>query len=350
MTVLSDRVRAVMEQHWQPEGYTVPNAITYPFAWLWDSCFHAVIWAALGEGERATTELAHVFRCQDERTGFVPHIDYQKDPDRLRDFWGRPGASTITQPPMYGHAVAELTRRGILVSDEVRERAIAGVQFFLRDRRHGSGLVFVEHPWETGCDDSPRFDHWGAADRDRWHDVKGRLITAPESIDFDCAPVSLSALVAWNGSQLGIDTFEIVRALASRWDEDLASWVDAGAAAATSGRARTAEALLPLLVLDRPEVVTALSDESAYAGPFGPRGVHRAEPCFDARRYWRGPAWPQLAYLLWLAGADVAATSVRGASASGLAEYWDADDGTGLGAIPQSWTGLAVLMEAAVGS
>jgi len=149
---------------------------------------------------------------------------------------------------------------------------------------------------------------------------------------------------------LGIDTSEIVRALASRWDEDLASWVDAGAAAATSGRSRTAEALLPLLVVDRPEVVTALSDESAYAGPFGPRGVHRAEPCFDARRYWRGPAWPQLAYLLWLAGADVAATSVRGASASGLAEYWDADDGTGLGAIPQSWTGLAVLMEAAVGS
>ena len=50
--------------------------------------------------------------------------------------------------------------------------------------------------------------------------------------------------------------------------------------------------------------------------------------------------WPQLAYLLWLAGADVAEASVRGASVSGLAEYWDADDGTGLGAIPQSWTGL----------
>ena len=69
-----------MEAHWQPEGYTVPNAVTYPFAWLWDSCFHAVIWAALGDDDRALTELAHVFRCQDERTGFVPHIDYQRAP------------------------------------------------------------------------------------------------------------------------------------------------------------------------------------------------------------------------------------------------------------------------------
>ena len=32
--------------------------------------------------------------------------------------------------------------------------------------------------------------------------------------------------------------------------------------------------------------------------------------------------------------------------AIGLAEYWDADTGTGGGAVPQSWTGLAVVMAA----
>src|SRR4051812_45980190 len=149
MTVLSDRVRAVMDAHWQPEGYTVPNALTYPFAWLWDSCFHSVIWAALGDGDRAVTELTHVFRCQDERTGFVPHIDYQREPDHLLGFWGRSDASTWPQPPMYGHAVVELRARGIAVPGEVVERAVAGVQYFLRDRRHPSGLTFAVHPWET---------------------------------------------------------------------------------------------------------------------------------------------------------------------------------------------------------
>lgn len=345
MTVLSERVRAVMEAHWQPEGYTVPNAAVYPFAWLWDSCFHVVIWAALGEEDRAVAELAHVFRCQNERTGFVPHIDYQRAPDHLRDFWGQPNVSTVTQPPMYGHAIAELRRRGVAVPGELVERAARGVEYFLRERRHRSGLVAAVHPWETGCDDSPRFDHWGADDVARWYDVKGALVTAPECVAFDCAPVSLSALVAWNGALLGLDTSALVDALASRWDAAAQTWVDGGDGERSSGRSRTLEALLPLLVLEESSALAQITDPDAFGAPFGPCSVHRAEPSFDGRRYWRGPVWPQLAYLLWLAGADVAETSVRGASASGLAEYWDGDDGTGLGAIPQSWSGLAMLME-----
>ncbi len=174
----------------------MPNAVTYPFAWLWDSCFHVVIWAALGDETRALAELTHVFRCQDERSGLVPHVDYEREPDHLRAFWGRSGSSTITQPPMYGHAVLELQRRGVHVPVEIVERARHGVQFFLRARRHPSGLVSIAHPWETGCDDSPRFDHWGAHDPARWYDTKGALVTAPDSVAFDCAPVSLSALVA----------------------------------------------------------------------------------------------------------------------------------------------------------
>jgi len=332
-----------MESHWQPEGYTVPHAASYPFAWLWDSCFHSVIWAALGDYDRAVQELAHVFRCQDDASGFVPHIDYQREPDHLQAFWGRTECSTITQPPMYGHAVAQLRAHGIDVPSEIVERAVAGVEFFLRDRRHASGLVSIAHPWETGCDDSPRFDHWGAADLARWYDVKGDLVTRRRY--FNCAPVSLSALVAWNGQLLGLDTSEVVRALAARWDDELLTWVDAGSADRSSGRTRTLEALLPLLVFPNADAIAQLADPRAFGAPYGPRGVHRDEPAYEPRRYWRGPVWPQLAYLLWRSGADVASSSIRGASASGLAEYWDANDGTGLGAIPQSWTGLALLME-----
>ena len=37
-------------------------------------------------------------------------------------------------------------------------------------------------------------------------------------------------------------------------------------------------------------------------------------------------------------------TTVAGAGASGLAEYWNPDTGAGLGAIPQSWSGLALVL------
>jgi hypothetical protein len=346
MTVLIERARAVMEAHWQPEGYTVPNAVTYPFRWLWDSCFHALIWAELGEPERALSELAHVLHAQDER-GFVPHIDYGRDPGHHESFWGRPGRSTITQPPMYGHAVAALKRRGIDVDDELVERSRAGVAYFLRERRHRSGLIRVAHPWETGCDDSPRFDEWGAGEQQRWYDVKGALVAELPENGFDCAPVSLSALVAWNARELELDTDDVpdlVDAIAARWNGELCTWIDGGAAAETSGRIRTLEALLPLLVVEQPDALASITNPNAFGGAFGPAGVHRAEPAFDRRRYWRGPVWPQLAYLLWLAGAPIAETSVRGAESSGLSEFWDPDDGTGLGASPQSWTCLAILM------
>ncbi len=37
-------------------GFCVPHATTYPWQWLWDSCFHAVVWAHLGD-DRAAAEL-----------------------------------------------------------------------------------------------------------------------------------------------------------------------------------------------------------------------------------------------------------------------------------------------------
>ena len=117
--VVLSEARAVLDANWRPAGgYTVPNNAVYPFQWLWDSCFHAVTWAVLGEGDRARREVAHLFRTQ-SRLGFVPHVDYEHDSTHHASFWRREGQSSITQPPMFGHAVAEMARRGIDVDDLV---------------------------------------------------------------------------------------------------------------------------------------------------------------------------------------------------------------------------------------
>jgi len=374
---LARAARAVLIEHWRPEGYCVPHASTYPFPWLWDSCFHSVVWAHLGEPYRAVVELAHVFRTQDP-LGFVPHVDYQVAPDHLAGFWGRTGASAITQPPMYGHAVAELTRRGIRVGPEVVGAARRGLGFLLDHRaRSAGGLVTLCHPWESGADDSPRWDDWcpGGFDPARWYDVKGGLLAtiewSPEGSPlanpaFAVAPAGFNALVAFNALELASVTADdelaaqavgLVAALDARWDADARTWADDRDRPGGSGRVCTADALLGVLVSrDAGAVDTAfaqLLDPAAFGGACGPAGVHRAEPAFAPRTYWRGPAWPQLTYLGWVAArrrgrsdvADVlAAALVRGAVASGFAEYWDADDGTALGACPQSWSTLAAVV------
>ena len=379
---------AALDAAWVDLGYTAPNTEVYPWLWLWDSCFHAIIWAALDRPDRSLAEMRSAFSHQDP-SGFVPHMGYQLDPDRPVELWGRRGASSITQPPMYGHALAELRRRGVAVPDEMWEAAAAGLRFLLETRaRCPSGLVRVVHPWETGCDDSPRWDDLCPGpgfDLTRWRAHKVDLLATvargprDEPLDnpaFPVGSVGFNALVAFNVYELAAETAddslvaaadELAAAIESRWSPGDGTWIDDGPAADGSGRVRTADALLAMLVARDPGaravVASSLLDESAHAGAFGPRGVHRDEPTYDPASYWRGPVWPQVAYLLWVAttrssaarsstssvesevAESIRSGTVAGAVTSGLAEYWDADTGTAGGAIPQSWTGLAVVME-----
>ncbi|WP_420638332.1 MGH1-like glycoside hydrolase domain-containing protein [Candidatus Poriferisocius sp.] len=375
-TTVREAARAVLAAHWVPEGYTAPNPATYPWQWLWDSCFHALCWTELGD-DRGLEEIRTALSVQ-AADGFVPHMNYVREPGVAADLWGRPGASSITQPPMYGHALAEMVRRGVEVEPETVAAAEWGLRFLLFDReRLPGGLVALCHPWESGADDSPRWDDFcpGGFTRDRWRPIKNRLVATVErsacgspvaNPAFDCASAGFNALVVFNAWELASVTGrtevteradELAGCLAAQWDEPRRTWADAGLAATGSGRARTLDGLLAMLVAEEPDRIDAaaeaLTDPEAYGGGCGPAGVHRAEPGFDPRAYWRGPAWPQLSYLMWVgllrhgrqeAAAAVAAATVRGAMRSGFAEYWDPDDGTAGGAVPQGWAAVAALM------
>lgn len=370
---LAAAARAVLEANWRPEGYTVPNAEVYPFQWLWDSCFHAIAWAELGEPARAVSELTHLFRTQ-TADGFVPHIDYEFAPLHHAEFWGRPDRSIITQPPMFGHAIAELHRRDVDVS-ALLGPATRALLFLFEQRARVDGLVALCHPWESGADDCPRWDHWcdGGWSVEAWRARKSELVSTVVLNEFGSpvtnsafrvASCGFNALLAFNALELHEVTGEdrlrdlagsLIVTLDARWDDGLRTWVDAGDSEGTSAMVRSLDALLPVLVTEDPERIDAVLeqvlDPSAFGGLCGPAGVHRAEPSFEARRYWRGPAWPQLSYLLWVAArrqsrsaaaAVLGDALVDGAQRSRWAEYWDASDGHGLGAAPQSWTAIAV--------
>ena len=70
-----DLARAVLEESWrEADGFCPPNPVAYPHQWLWDSCFHAIAWAALDDA-RAGRELASCLSGA-LPSGFVPHIRY----------------------------------------------------------------------------------------------------------------------------------------------------------------------------------------------------------------------------------------------------------------------------------
>jgi hypothetical protein len=353
--------RHVLEAAWDPAGYTAPSPERYPWQWLWDSCFHAIVWAELGD-ERAVVELERLLAAVDD-DGFVPHVLYAPHDSPHAEFWGRSDASSITQPPMHGHALAELVRRGVDVPDRLLERSARALGFLLRvRRRHRSGLIRLCHPWESGADDSPRWDRWYGDDP---YGAKGDLLAAIERtpagapIDnpaFDVAPAGFNALVAFNCRELGSLTGdgslvaaadELTDALDAQWSPELRTWTDAGGSSV-----RTLDAMTGALVLPRSEVFDDLVDRSAYGGACGPAGVHRVEPTFDPGSYWRGSSWPQLTYLLWVAArragdpveSQLRTSMLAGVEASTFAEHWHPDDGSARGAVPQSWATLALVM------
>jgi hypothetical protein len=368
----------IMNRHWRQEGgYTSPNLETYPWQWLWDSCFHTLVWGAAGD-ERAVIELQNVFLHQ-HPSGFVPHMGYQLDPDAARDLWGVAGSSTITQPPMYGHAARRLAEWGYHLTPELLELIERAFDFLWTKRRAPNGLVSCVHPWEGGTDDSPRWDAWTARPFDRfgtWQSRNLELLAALEldeegasigSPEFVVQPAGFNALVAFNmlefdqltGSSLWRKRAgELAEALEEQWMPELDTWTDAARGDPISTRVRTLEALLGILVsTDRGRQETVwreLFDPEAFGAPYGPCGVHRQEPTFEPDAYWRGAAWPQLNYLFWEAARRqgrqeearrLAEQTRRAAQSSGHAEYWNPDTAEGRGAAPQSWSTLWVIMD-----
>jgi hypothetical protein len=376
-------VLGLLERHWDgARGFCVPNSTVYPHLWLWDSCFHSIVWAHLGD-ERALQELAAVLEGQ-LPDGLVPHMRYgATDPDTW--LGPRPTTSSLAQPPMFGHAIKVLISRGFAPPGRSIARAVRGLDWLWSRRRTELNLLYVVHPWETGNDHSPRWDAWGAPGRTRedydraartaWNKQLMGDVTfhddgsAAWSSTFVACPAGFNAYVAFNMAELAVvlddrSLSERARRIAAAmdehlWDAEQGLWADLALVGGNDALSRVpiSDGVMGALVtMDAGRADAALAQlerPHRFGAPFGPTNVARSHPAYDPQMYWRGPAWPQLNYLLWLALRrwqrldDAAALAQRAREAawrSGWAEYWDPETGAGLGAVPQSWAGLVVAM------
>lgn len=345
------------------DGWRVPNKDIYPHQWLWDSCFHAIALTALGKQTEAVVEMENMFSVQSPE-GFLPHMGYHSDPEASLDLWCQPGFSNITQPPMYGHALRvmkeSLPSKSILHQriDALIQKAELGLEWLLRHRRwfEPSSLAIICHPWETGCDDSLRWDGWmpeGVYDRPQWMKQKRRWakstltyndFAGPGAVsnpEFGVGDAGFNALLAFNARELsavgGSDhlrlvSLEIAASLQKLFREETGTfnslailpdvdpyaqdnegffdgrrWWRTGKEVdwrADSVKLPTLDATLGGLVVKDSDMVSnileGLVDPKRFGAQYGPRGAHASIPTYLPLVYWRGPAWPQLSYLCWV--------------------------------------------------
>lgn len=389
----SDQIRSaalgVLESAWRADrGYCWPNADVYPHLWLWDSCFHSIAWASLDD-TRAVVELEQVMRKQFQN-GFLPHMVYEApaageaaDDEAAADavFRGpRKDVSSFTQPPVYALGISWASNHGMRPPGALVQGMLRGLAY-LTERRFRDGLAFVVHPWETGCDDSPRWDSWyggGAWDQHRWVERDKELAKSaqfdPEEGDatwntqFACAPSLFNAILSHAFLLAGELTgdrrwrqrsFELGDAMdALLWDDGQGMYADRPlVGGGDSYRVPVLDGVLSALgTVRRERALTCLEqlrDPSRFAAPWGLRYLPPTHPQYQPDNYWRGPAWPQLAFLAVEAcrrwGLDNLADQLseqgkRGIVQAGWSEYWNAETGRGLGARPQTWAALAAAM------
>ena len=164
---VKDGYSALLGQHY---CYIAPALKPYPFQWFWDTCFHVVILARLGEFDLAKRNLRSLFAMQ-EANGFVGHMVFWKKvlPTRLSDViqarptWQslRPHMSALIQPPFAAQALHTLY-------ESCRDRVYLG-EMYARVRRHhewlaknrdfdGDGLLTIISPFESGMDWKASYD------------------------------------------------------------------------------------------------------------------------------------------------------------------------------------------------
>jgi hypothetical protein len=376
VTDLPLRAQQVLEDAWdEARGYCYPNPTTYPHLWLWDSCFHSIAWAQIGD-PRGVTELEAVMEGQ-YSNGFVPHMRYAA-PTISRGPHAE--ASSFTQPPVYAHAARVLADHGLRVGEGLLSRIGRALDYLWNYRMSPHGLLYIVHPWEAGTDDSPRWDDWVGStewERDRWTESDLALLAAAEfdesglatsSKHFEVAPASFNILAAHaarefaalGGSQEWADRASTLSAEIDRqlWDSDQNLWSDLSLVGGNdSGRTPTLDGVLGALTTsDEAKAMAAmnqLTDRTRFDAPFGLAFVARSHHTYRPDRYWRGSAWMQMNYLAWLAAHrwgrvdltdHIAALSRRGAMESQFAEHWNAEKGEALGAVPQTWSALVTAM------
>ena len=366
------------EREGVPYSYTRPSPSRYPWQWYWDSCFAAIVWRRFEPG-RSRSELESLLAAQ-RPDGFIGHTI----------FWDRP--VSLGRLPFYNVASRRSWQTGtiqppllawawqIAVGDPAQEPRIGAQADWLAANRdlEGDGLLWIVQPDESGLDASPKFDPvWGRRATGRicfpW------LVRRNRRLDFDArrirdggGPVLCEVLVntLWSLSLQALGRPSATPALIERlWDERLGLFLDrvAGGAENESRAERTRApitwaALAPLALPDLPEeigrrlVEEHLLNPSEFLTPVAPPSVAACEPSYEPgggrgpiRRYWRGPAWVNSAWLVWLGmrrlgyereAERMAQGLIAAVEREGLREYYDPRDGTGLGAKDFAWSAL----------
>ena len=395
--------------------YTVPTHGLYPFQWNWDSCLTALGLAYMDE-DRAWTEIETLFNHQWNDGMVPHIIFHARDEGYFPgpDVWSTGQdvpTSGITQSAVAGFAVNRLYERAKDKQMAARRacallpKIAAWHSWFYENRDpEKTGLVAIIHPWESGRDNSIDWDiafervpttgvmpfvrrdtqhanpdhrptqaqyeryiwlvqlfrslNW---DNAKLHDASPFQIVDP---GFNAILIRSCSDLARLAETLGEDGYvstayaqaeKGLAALETLWSDEHSQYLCFDRVAGTRIDSLSVGGLLPAFAqLPAPRIkalsarLEAIGTQAKYLVPSHDLNDIK----FDQLRYWRGPAWLIVNYLIAdgmkKAGQQdivrrIVEDSLQLIRKSGFAEYYGPVDGTACGGTSFSWTAAMVL-------
>ena len=397
-------------------GYTVPSAKLYPFQWNWDAGITALGWMCFDEarawqelvslflGQWENGLVPHIVFHQ-------PADSYFPGPEQ----WGlthrTPPTTSITQPPLLATMVRLMRDRAKdngLAKERIATllpKLIATHHWWSRDRDpENTGLVVSYHPWESGMDNSPAWDvplaavpptqreyhrrdtqHVDAAQRphkteydrfvyllDLFRDLKfdaARIYAeCPyRVVDFGTNAILLRATndLADLCEDAGLpDEARAQRARAEHmrqafarlWNDDLGQYVSLDT---RTGKQLVVPAHATFLaayarVYDGPSATQQFALLERWIGQarFSLASLRPDDAAFEPQRYWRGPVWPHINWMIAEGCAHYGRNDLHDRlcadtrtliAEKGFYEYFNPLTGEAYGGAAFSWTAAIIL-------
>ena len=319
----------------------VPSNPYYYGFWNWDGAFHMIGAALHNDRELARDQAETMFALQLDDGMFIDCA--RVDGSRVADF---------SKPPVWPWAFQTADEILPLGDDFLAysfPKLDANMKWWERERFDGTLFSYRVHPYESGMDDSPRFDKPFAID-DIWAvDANGFMYSAYQGMAYISKRIGREAEEKEYLRKAGQLKQKINRLL---FCEELGAFCDFDKRSGKFTGHLSPMSFVPLFAncaeKDQAQGMgkIAASPEFFYDGM--PTIAYNSN-CFDARLFWRGPCWLNTAYFAVKGLAnygfgplalDYCRRILSWIEKEGFWEYYDTKKNCGIGQKNFSWSSV----------